>query len=61
MASNLGAAFNPPFWQEGGSLEHLLGTDNLGRDILSRIIAGAHVSLVVALLRHHLLRWHWRA
>ena len=45
---DLGAAFNPPFWQEGGSLEHPLGTDNLGRDILSRIIAGAHVSLVVA-------------
>ncbi|HTE79134.1 MAG TPA: ABC transporter permease [Reyranella sp.] len=45
---DLGAAFNPPFWEEGGSLEHLLGTDNLGRDILSRIIAGAHVSLVVA-------------
>ena len=45
---DLGAAFNPPFWQEGGSLEHLLGTDNLGRDILSRIIAGAQVSLVVA-------------
>jgi peptide/nickel transport system permease protein len=45
---DLGAAFNPPFWQEGGSLSHPLGTDNLGRDILSRIIAGAHVSLVVA-------------
>jgi peptide/nickel transport system permease protein len=46
---DLGAAFRPPFWQEGGSLEHLLGTDNLGRDILSRIIAGARISLTVAL------------
>lgn len=46
---DLGAAFRPPFWQDGGSLEHLLGTDNLGRDILSRIIAGARISLTVAL------------
>ena len=28
----------PPFWLEGGNTEFLLGTDNLGRDILSRII-----------------------
>lgn len=46
---DLGAAFRPPFWQDGGSLEHPLGTDNLGRDILSRIIAGARISLTVAL------------
>ena len=39
----------PPAWEEGGSSEFLLGTDNLGRDILSRIIAGARVSAVVAL------------
>ena len=45
---NLAAAFRPPFWQDKGSFEYLLGTDNLGRDILSRIIAGARVSLVVA-------------
>jgi peptide/nickel transport system permease protein len=45
---DLGASFKPPFWQAGGSAEHLLGTDNLGRDILSRIIAGANVSMVVA-------------
>lgn len=45
---NLGAAFKPPFWLEGGSSEYLLGTDNLGRDILSRIMAGARVSLTVA-------------
>lgn len=36
----------PPFWQDGGQLPHLLGTDRLGRDILSRIIYGARVSLV---------------
>ena len=46
---NLRAAFDPPVWVEGGSWSHPLGTDNLGRDILSRIIAGAQVSLVVAL------------
>lgn len=37
----------PPAWQEGGSAEYLLGTDNLGRDILSRVIYGARVSLIV--------------
>ena len=38
----------PPAWQEGGTTEHLLGTDILGRDILSRLIHGARVSLIVA-------------
>jgi peptide/nickel transport system permease protein len=47
-ALDLGAAFKPPSWSAGGSLEHLLGTDNLGRDVLSRIIAGSRVSLIVA-------------
>ena len=37
----------PPFWQEGRVQEHLLGTDALGRDMLSRIIFGARVSLIV--------------
>lgn len=37
----------PPFWMEGGSTNYLLGTDNLGRDILSRIIIGSRVSLLV--------------
>ena len=39
----------PPFWQEGGSLNHLLGTDPLGRDILTRIIFGARVSVIIAI------------
>ena len=38
----------PPAWQEEGTSEHLLGTDILGRDILSRLIHGARVSLIVA-------------
>jgi peptide/nickel transport system permease protein len=37
----------PPSWLPGGSKEHLLGTDQLGRDILSRIIYGGRVSLMV--------------
>lgn len=41
------ARMKPPAWIEGGSLTHLLGTDNLGRDILSRVIYGARVSLAV--------------
>jgi peptide/nickel transport system permease protein len=40
----------PPFFMSGGSFAHLLGTDSLGRDILSRIIFGARISLSVALL-----------
>ena len=37
----------PPAWYEEGSTEHILGTDNLGRDLLSRLIYGARVSLTV--------------
>jgi peptide/nickel transport system permease protein len=39
----------PPAWQEGGGSKHLLGTDLLGRDVLSRLIYGARVSMSVAL------------
>jgi len=38
----------PPAWQERGTAQYVLGTDILGRDILSRLIYGARVSLVVA-------------
>src|SRR6185295_2078474 len=44
---SLGIRFRPPAWQAGGSTEHLLGTDHLGRDVLSRLIFGARVSVVV--------------
>ncbi len=40
----------PPAWEDGGSHQHLLGTDHLGRDILSRVIYGSRVSLTVGLL-----------
>jgi peptide/nickel transport system permease protein len=43
----LAMRFRPPFWQAGGSVAHLLGTDHLGRDVLSRLIFGARVSMVV--------------
>jgi len=43
----LTARFKPPFWLKGGSVHYLLGTDQLGRDVLSRLIFGARISLVV--------------
>src|SRR4026209_2072290 len=44
---NLASRYRPPAWQNGGSLECLLGTDHVGRDVLSRLIFGARVSIVV--------------
>ena len=41
------AFLQPPFWQEGGSLKFPLGTDAVGRDILSRLIHGARYSLFI--------------
>jgi peptide/nickel transport system permease protein len=46
---SLTARFKPPFWVTGGTTEYLLGTDQLGRDVLSRLIFGARVSMVVGL------------
>jgi ABC-type dipeptide/oligopeptide/nickel transport system permease subunit len=39
----------PPLWHENGATKNILGTDDLGRDLLSRLIFGARVSLVVSL------------
>lgn len=47
LAQDLLARLTPPFWEEGGSLAHPLGTDNLGRDVLVRILYGSRVSLAV--------------
>jgi peptide/nickel transport system permease protein/dipeptide transport system permease protein len=40
----------PPVWKEGGSTKNLLGTDDLGRDMLSRLIYGARVSLTLGIV-----------
>ena len=43
----LALRFKPPAWSEGGSTQFLLGTDHQGRDVLSRLIHGARISLAV--------------
>ena len=48
LDQDLGASKMPPIWEKGGSPDHPLGTDNLGRDMLSRLIYGARVSLGVS-------------
>lgn len=40
----------PPAWMDGGTSQHLLGIDHLGRDVLSRLIHGARVSLIIAVV-----------
>ncbi len=44
------AILQPPVWMEGGSTTYLLGTDDVGRDILSRLIHGARLSLLVGVI-----------
>jgi peptide/nickel transport system permease protein len=48
--TSLRARFRPPVWAEGGSWEHPLGTDHLGRDVMTRVIYGARVSLAAGVL-----------
>jgi peptide/nickel transport system permease protein len=50
LKGSLAKRLKPPVWQDGGSAQHLLGTDKLGRDILSRMIHGARVSLMVSMI-----------
>ena len=45
--TNSAAFLRPPVWQEGGSASYLLGTDAIGRDILSRLMFGARLSLSI--------------
>jgi len=50
IEGSLGKRLIPPLGMEGSSLEHVLGTDRLGRDTLSRLIYGAQISLTVSLV-----------
>ena len=45
----LSLRLKPPMWQKGGSIDYPLGTDKVGRDVLSRIIHGSRVSLRVSI------------
>lgn len=50
IMQNRGALLLPPFWEEGGSLTYPLGTDAVGRDMLSRLIYGARFSLFIGMI-----------
>jgi peptide/nickel transport system permease protein len=50
LRGSLAKRLKAPAWQDGGSMAYPLGTDKLGRDVLSRIIYGARVSLAVSLV-----------
>ncbi len=47
---DLYSRLQPPIWLEGGKWDHLFGTDDLGRDVLSRLIFSIRMSLLVAFL-----------
>ncbi|MGH7309593.1 MAG: ABC transporter permease [Candidatus Rokuibacteriota bacterium] len=47
---DLTIVLKPPFWLPDGSVEHLLGTDHLGRDVYSRLVYGAQISLTISVL-----------
>ncbi|MEM0936582.1 MAG: ABC transporter permease [Pseudomonadota bacterium] len=49
-ATNLLARSQPPVWMEGGTWPHALGTDNIGRDLLSRCLYGIRTSFGIATL-----------
>ncbi|WP_303817870.1 ABC transporter permease subunit [Actinobacillus minor] len=50
IAQNRLALLLPPMWFEGGNASYILGTDDIGRDILSRIIHGARLSVFIGLI-----------
>lgn len=48
VESSLRNRLLPPFWMDGGGTDHILGTDKVGRDILTRLIYGSRVSVIIA-------------
>ncbi len=50
LIQNLSDRLLPPMWYESGSFAHILGTDDFGRDLLSRVIYGARISLVIGII-----------
>ena len=50
LAQDLFAGRLPPFWVSGADAAYPLGTDSLGRDVLSRIMYGARLALLIALI-----------
>ena len=50
FAQNLNLRLIPPVWMDGSLPEHLLGTDQIGRDYLSRLIYGARISMLIGAL-----------
>ena len=49
VLTNNAVFLKPPFWQAGGTLAYPLGTDAIGRDMLSRLIHGARLSLLIGI------------
>lgn len=50
LIQNLDNRLIPPFWAQDGSFTHILGTDDFGRDMLTRIVYGARISLVIGVI-----------
>ena len=50
LSVNIRHRLGPPAWMEGGAPAHLLGTDQIGRDLLSRMIYGGRVSLLIGVV-----------